>query len=76
MNWKNEVIDKLRNYNAHRAALLHEGRVRQLGTPEELYRGEALEQVRGTARKIGDGLDQSLNPRQQERKTSRQYGRR
>ena len=39
-------------------------------------RGEALEQVRGTARKIGDGLDQSLNPRQQERKTSRQYGRR
>ena len=32
---------------AHRAALLHEGRVRQLGTPEELYRGEALEQVMG-----------------------------
>ena len=39
-------------------------------------RGEALEQLRGTARKIGDGLDQKLNPRQQERKTSRQYGRR
>ena len=32
---------------AHWAALLHEGRVRQLGTPEELYRGEALEQVMG-----------------------------
>lgn len=39
-------------------------------------RGEALEQLRGTARKIGDGLEQKLNPRQQERKTSRQYGRR
>lgn len=39
-------------------------------------RGEALEQLRGTARKIGDGLEQKLDPRQQERKTSRQYGRR
>ena len=32
---------------AHRAALLWEGRVRQTGTPEELYAGEALEQVMG-----------------------------
>ena len=32
---------------AHRAALLHEGRVRQTGTPEELYEGEALERVMG-----------------------------
>lgn len=34
---------------AHRAALLCEGRVRQLGTPEELYGGEALAQVMGVA---------------------------
>jgi iron complex transport system ATP-binding protein len=32
---------------AHRAALLCDGRVCHLGTPEELYRGEALEQVMG-----------------------------
>ncbi|RKI71886.1 ABC transporter ATP-binding protein [bacterium 1xD42-67] len=32
---------------AHQTALLWEGRVRQTGTPEELYRGEALEQVMG-----------------------------
>jgi iron complex transport system ATP-binding protein len=32
---------------AHRTALLWEGRVRQTGTPEELYAGEALEQVMG-----------------------------
>lgn len=34
---------------AHRAALLCEGRVRQLGTPEELYEGDALGQVMGVA---------------------------
>ena len=34
---------------AHRAALLREGRVRQIGTPEELYGGEALEEVMGAA---------------------------
>lgn len=34
---------------AHRAALLCEGRVRQLGPPEELYGGEALAQVMGVA---------------------------
>lgn len=34
---------------AHRAALLCEGRVRQLGTPEELYGEEALAQVMGVA---------------------------
>ena len=32
---------------AHRGALLYGGQVRQLGTPEELYRGEVLEQVMG-----------------------------
>lgn len=32
---------------AHRAALLWEGRVRQLGTPEELFEGRALEEVMG-----------------------------
>lgn len=32
---------------AHRAALLSGGRVCQLGTPEELYRGEALARVMG-----------------------------
>lgn len=43
---------------AHRAALLWEGRVRQLGTPEELFAGEALEQVMGVALgrvETGDG---------------------
>ena len=34
---------------AHRAALLHEGRVRQLGTPEELYSGAELERVMGVS---------------------------
>lgn len=34
---------------AHRAALLYEGRVRQLGTPEELFEGRALEEVMGVA---------------------------
>ncbi len=34
---------------AHRAALLHEGRVRQTGTPEELYGGETLERVMGVS---------------------------
>lgn len=34
---------------AHRAVLLREGRVRQIGTPEELYGGEALEEVMGAA---------------------------
>ena len=34
---------------AHRAALLCEGRVCQIGTPEELYSGEALERVMGAA---------------------------
>ena len=37
-------------------------------------RAEALEQLRGTARSIGDGLDQQLNPRQQERQNNRRYG--
>lgn len=37
-------------------------------------RGEALEQLRSTARKIGDGIDQKLNPRQQERTDSRRHG--
>ena len=32
---------------AHRTALLWEGRVRQTGTPEALFRGRALEQVMG-----------------------------
>ncbi|MDE6997427.1 MAG: hypothetical protein K2P04_06100 [Oscillospiraceae bacterium] len=36
-------------------------------------RGEALEQMRGTARSIGDGIDQKLNPRQQER-SNRRHG--
>ena len=43
---------------AHRAALLCDGRVCQLGTPEELYRGEALEQVMGVTLgrvETGDG---------------------
>ncbi|MEY8317336.1 ABC transporter ATP-binding protein [Oscillospiraceae bacterium 50-58] len=34
---------------AHRAALLHEGRVWQTGTPEELYGGETLERVMGVS---------------------------
>lgn len=34
---------------AHRAALLYEGRVRQTGTPEELYGGEILERVMGVS---------------------------
>lgn len=34
---------------------------------EPASRGEALEGLRNTARNIGDGLDQRLNPRQQER---------
>lgn len=34
---------------AHRAALLWEGSVRQIGTPEELYAGEALERIMGVA---------------------------
>ena len=34
---------------AHRTALLWEGRVRQTGTPEELYTGEALERVMGVS---------------------------
>ncbi len=34
MNWKNEVIDKLRNYNAHRAALLN--------IPAEIQRLETI----------------------------------
>ena len=34
---------------AHRAALLSGGRIRQAGTPEELYRGEALERVMGVS---------------------------
>jgi len=34
---------------AHRAALLHGGRVLQVGTPEELYQGGALERVMGAA---------------------------
>ena len=37
-------------------------------------RAEALEQLRGTARSIGDGLDQQLNPRQQERQNNRRHG--
>ena len=43
---------------AHRAALLCDGRVCHLGTPEELYRGEALEQVMGVTLgrvETGDG---------------------
>ena len=32
---------------AHRAVLLSGGRIRQTGTPEELYRGETLERVMG-----------------------------
>ena len=34
---------------AHRAALLCEGRVRQIGTPEELFESRALEEVMGAA---------------------------
>ena len=34
---------------AHRAVLLYEGRVRQTGTPEELYGGETLERVMGVS---------------------------
>lgn len=34
---------------AHRAVLLCEGRVRQLGTPEELFESRALEEVMGAA---------------------------
>ena len=34
---------------AHRAALLQDGRVLQAGTPEEVYRGGALERVMGAA---------------------------
>lgn len=34
---------------AHRAALLWEGRVRQLGTPEELFESRALEEVMGVS---------------------------
>ena len=37
-------------------------------------RAEALEQLRNTARSIGDGLDQQLNPRQQERQNNRRHG--
>ena len=33
----------------HRAALLHEGRILQAGTPDELFRSGALEQVMGAA---------------------------
>ncbi len=36
-------------------------------------RGEALESVRATARKIGDGVEQTIAPRQQERDGSRHY---
>ena len=36
---------------------------------EPSNRGEALEQLRGAARSIGDGIDRKLNPRQQERST-------
>lgn len=34
---------------AHRAALLWDGRICQLGTPEELFKGRALEEVMGVA---------------------------
>lgn len=34
---------------AHRAALLHDSRVCQMGTPEELYRDETLEAVMGVS---------------------------
>ena len=34
---------------AHRAALLQDGRILQAGTPEEVYRGGALERVMGAA---------------------------
>lgn len=34
---------------AHRAVLLSGGRIRQTGTPEELYRGETLERVMGVS---------------------------
>jgi len=36
-------------------------------------RGEALESVRDTARKIGDGIEQTIAPRQQERGNNRHY---
>jgi iron complex transport system ATP-binding protein len=34
---------------AHRAVLLSEGRVRQIGTPEELFQSGVLERVMGIA---------------------------
>ena len=37
-------------------------------------RGEALEQLRNTARSIGEGVEQRLNPRQPERSTPRRHG--
>jgi len=40
---------------------------------EPTSRGEALEKLRNTARNIGDGIDQRLNPRQQER-SNRRHG--
>ncbi len=40
---------------------------------EPTSRGEALEKLRNTARNIGDGIDQRLNPRQQER-SARRHG--
>ncbi len=36
-------------------------------------RGEALEKVRETTRKIGDGVEQTINPRQQERGNNRHF---
>ena len=36
-------------------------------------RGEALESVRDTTRKVGDGIEQAINPRQQERGGPRRY---
>ena len=36
-------------------------------------RGEALEKVRDSARRVGDGVEQAINPRQQERGGHRRY---
>lgn len=36
-------------------------------------RGEVLEKVRDSARKVGDGVEQAINPRQQERGGHRRY---
>lgn len=51
---------------AHLVSALYDGY-------EPSNRGEALEQLRGAARSIGDGIDRKLNPRQQER-SSRYHG--